>query len=1654
MGRLSRRCRFLADGRKLEETWRELLQSHFVINSCRQALLQSDIEELEQAYELLRTEAATNNARIAHQSVFHFATGAARVAFVAQSIASACLAYYCRQPLAQSAAQAIPKWARRAAGAEEDNEAPMADVQFETTQTLIRRSLDSFVVEDQSTSALCALASELANVELLPGHSLRIPILLVDRLNNDGILAWLHLQRLPGNRRRCYPSARTLIATEIASDTLQGIQRAWDIANRENRSAADVCWWIEGSDSISGRSAEAAFFVGLQLLLRDAPYDERCVISAQVEADGLLGPVSGIQEPGHPKLVAAQRLRVGNDPVQVLVSEPNRLNAADQDAWQKKGIQVKACGRLAELVTVASQQLQQIQEFLHRQITTVLEQASVRLARPINSVEELSSLIVPMHVARGIRPDQDDDKQDAPDTEEAESESTPASDRQVLPWADFICDFQGRAVILGDPGFGKTTLLWQETATRCDAAARDILTGATALSNLRFALFVPAARLAESLESGSLEDEEAILKSIRVGDALSNQLNSFIAAKLRTGQCLLCLDALDEVPDARQLRKYLETYVAQHPAASILLTSRLTGFRGVPFPIPNENQVELLPFSRQQMQAAVHAWFGSDAELARMVWRQISRNDRLQDVFRSPILLHMASQQICSARENNLELPTWERRSQLYHGFVNVALSQWQQRTAEPVRQMESHEFRMFLGTLAFTMWMENPRRTVWKRDQLHYLIKTVVETGNFWGLQRRFHQLFDDLQDCGLIVPISAGNPDSPLMFLHRTIGEYLGGQHIAAAINKTGDWHVVESKCWDPAWEQIVLFCAGCLNQPEALLTRLSDPSPSAENSQGDDLYRHRLMLAAQCLPEVRMSQIVQEQGKSISDQVIHVIQQLPTDWPVSIAATNGLRALMLVDVEGSQGPIRKVLQQSIPLAERLLIAIGRAAYSEQLIDWLNEKLWIACAGASPEVGQTHGSSAGIAQAIVAVSDEINVERIFKRSEASDDALASRVVRAVFRAVQSESAAQVIMKPEFLRSLGEKWLRASGAESLVLRQAIESLPPINSETLLESGLIPRCVKLLTAHASDVEVKASLLLLQSFGEIAGISIEVRSALASLNFPLRNSRPLIDTARKLQTALARPDFYQALEQTILGHADREKTGVELYVALNANDQQDWLLGLERLIELRPSVIPYLCSLVEKDSNMSSVALTCKLLRSRSHRTAGLQAVRKLIESLALKQSFDIAPDTVATLISALVGEKAGSSFTDPAALDLVRHHSDLPVRLLFQPLFRLACLSCFNELLVEYIANLLRFTSETFDETLFEMSRACCLLSQRHRDYLRSFVKDQQLWESARRYPHLVYSMHGASDLLLESVAQNIDFAPRNALVESLSLLREFASGSVDGRFVTVALELITSPREKLRRAGADALRNLQPAAMTVNVAEAMVQSLLRENSPGALTETVSFLAKAHPAAFVKSLLEIFGDDENPAREHAVLLLPQLGDCLFEAEEFAEIRRRLESSERNHRIEAMRVMTNMLPVCSKTCRDELMKQLAAAGDLAWLMRYTAPTDADDAYFDWLLDQLGHDDERIVELTGGLLLQRPSKKTDRSYPTVISQVFSGVRVRRYLHIRMPKGSKNKRFIDRIVNSADHYEFRFFDEGNGCLVGVTCSELAGFPALIGE
>jgi hypothetical protein len=118
----------------------------------------------------------------------------------------------------------------------------------------------------------------------------------------------------------------------------------------------------------------------------------------------------------------------------------------------------------------------------------------------------------------------------------------------------------------------------------------------------------------------------------------------------------------------------------------------------------------------------------------------------------------------------------------------------------------------------------------------------------------RRFPSLagrpvLDDLCDAGILMTVGVDAVRPVFAFTHKEFARYLAARALARLTNEAGldrVWGTVEALTTTPDGQRCVVFMSGLLDDPGTLLQRLADPA-------NDDVFRHRLALAAQCLPEI---------------------------------------------------------------------------------------------------------------------------------------------------------------------------------------------------------------------------------------------------------------------------------------------------------------------------------------------------------------------------------------------------------------------------------------------------------------------------------------------------------------------------------------------------------------------------------------------------------------------------------------------------------------------------------------------------------------------------------------------------------------------------------------------------------------------------------
>ena len=258
-----------------------------------------------------------------------------------------------------------------------------------------------------------------------------------------------------------------------------------------------------------------------------------------------------------------------------------------------------------------------------------------------------------------------------------------------------------RLAVVGGPGCGKTTLLAYLTLTCARDQARERL----GLKEKRLPILVPL-RLLKTVLAPS--DDKGLTTLPQYLDAHCEKLGrkpppGFFDGQLRTGECLVLLDGLDEVADERerrQMAEWVDWLVATYPRNRYVVTSRPAGYDSAP--LENDfTRYEVRDFEMAEVAQFVRNWYlavetATEGDTPKARREAAQRADELAAAIRAsagirrlvvnPLLLSI----VALVHRRRTQLP--DRRVDLYDECVKVLLEYWEKAKGlvgqlEPARQ-------------------------------------------------------------------------------------------------------------------------------------------------------------------------------------------------------------------------------------------------------------------------------------------------------------------------------------------------------------------------------------------------------------------------------------------------------------------------------------------------------------------------------------------------------------------------------------------------------------------------------------------------------------------------------------------------------------------------------------------------------------------------------------------------------------------------------------------------------------------------------------------------------------------------------------------------------------------------------------------------------
>ena len=433
------------------------------------------------------------------------------------------------------------------------------------------------------------------------------------------------------------------------------------------------------------------------------------------------------------------------------------------------------------------------------------------------------------------------------------------------------------SVVLGDPGSGKSSLSRFLTL--------DLLADEPKFLELNSAwghllpVWIPfglwTKRLARSHDGG-------ISISQIIEDWFHSQeedrLWELVREALDDDRLVLLVDGLDEWSDEKAARlalKQLQIFVERRHIP-VIVTSRPYGFARLAMSTQGWQVSQLAPFSRSQQEQLARTWFtyfllqGDDVRavekrsdnesealkaqatsMASTFMAEILRSPDLRELAQTPLLLCL----FIGFRLGRKPLPL--HRFRAYDDAVRYLIEDHPHRRSDPTAvsphsgtqdlygRLSESEIRSIYAFLAFRLHSDQGHGTV-DTDDARRWVEEFVKHEDRFGLEhpqareisRSLLEIGDDAT--GLLVRKSFRD----LGFYHRVFQEFLAAVHLAS-LPEADMLGLVEEKCQDPQWHEVILALCSRQEQPDRF-KRLVATLEKAESQSTVSRYRVLPLLA----------------------------------------------------------------------------------------------------------------------------------------------------------------------------------------------------------------------------------------------------------------------------------------------------------------------------------------------------------------------------------------------------------------------------------------------------------------------------------------------------------------------------------------------------------------------------------------------------------------------------------------------------------------------------------------------------------------------------------------------------------------------------------------------------------------------------------------
>ncbi|MEU0256799.1 NACHT domain-containing protein [Streptomyces sp. NPDC006184] len=357
-----------------------------------------------------------------------------------------------------------------------------------------------------------------------------------------------------------------------------------------------------------------------------------------------------------------------------------------------------------------------------------------------------------------------------------------SSDKATL--ADVIAGSH-RAVILGDPGGGKSTLSLK--------LAYDIARSGFSAATATVPFLVVLRDYTKDFEAGKATMLQYLEGLCRSPYNLEPPAG-FVDYALSSGRAFIIFDGLDELIDTSLRRKVVElveSFAYKYPMTPILVTTRKVGYEEAPLDDTLFAAVQLAQLDEPGVRSYAKKWFTLDNTLNKERRTELSRSFYqdsrfVADLTRNPLMLSL----MCGIYASENYIPA--NRPEVYKKCAELLFDKWdKQRGIITPLPFDAH-VKHAINALAFSIYSNPENQSGVKREKLIRFFKDFL-------LDRRFEDE-DEAEDAAtrfvdfctgrawVLSNVGSDSAQELYGFTHRTFLEYFAANQLVR-LNPTPD-------------------------------------------------------------------------------------------------------------------------------------------------------------------------------------------------------------------------------------------------------------------------------------------------------------------------------------------------------------------------------------------------------------------------------------------------------------------------------------------------------------------------------------------------------------------------------------------------------------------------------------------------------------------------------------------------------------------------------------------------------------------------------------------------------------------------------------------------------------------------------------------------